>query len=103
VNLEQLTKETNTPQPEKYDLVGCDTVEFGDSPTVRNKLSPQYSVWVSKPSKKPIGTGEKLNSACRLLLLVAQLALSEIHGVTSQNTADFMPSSDRTPNSIVKG
>lgn len=53
VNLEQLTKETNTIQPEKYGLLGRDAVEFGDSPTFRNKLSPPYSRRVSNPSLKP--------------------------------------------------
>jgi hypothetical protein len=49
--LEQLTKEKNAIQPEEYSLLGCNAVEFGDSPTFRNNLSPPYSVWMSKPSK----------------------------------------------------
>jgi hypothetical protein len=61
VNLEQLAKETNAIQSEKYGLLGCDVVEFGDSPTFRNNLSPPYSMPKNKTSKKPAEVGGKLS------------------------------------------
>jgi hypothetical protein len=42
---------------EAYCFEGCDTVRFGESPTLRRNISTQSSGWRSKPSKKPAEVG----------------------------------------------
>jgi hypothetical protein len=41
--------------------IGCNAVQFGESPTFRRNISPASSGWKSKPTKRPAEAGGKLS------------------------------------------
>jgi hypothetical protein len=67
---------------EAYGLVGCKTVRFGESPTLRRNISTPSSRSRSKPSKKP--------AEVREVLLVFSTCFSETS--VSPRTARHNPS-----------
>jgi hypothetical protein len=73
---------------EESDILICNAVQFGETPTFRRNMPPPYSGPKDKSRKKSVETGGKMKMEAICFSEMPGF-FSELHGDKTQKTASF--------------